>query len=133
MALGFTTSSAFGSLTVLPDRGFTREATQSVQTISFGDGYEQRVAVGINSTKEVYNLTFANRTKMDIDNIAGFLNSTGLGAGLSAFGGRQLARSNHGTQSAIVGGALALGGAINAVSGIRSASSSARSASKLFR
>ena len=50
MALGFTTSSAFGSLAVLPDRGFTREATQSVQTISFGDGYEQRVAVGINST-----------------------------------------------------------------------------------
>ena len=64
---------------------------------------------------------------------AGFLNSTGLGAGLSAFGGRQLARSNPGTQSAIVGGALALGGAINAVSGIRSASASARAASKLFR
>ena len=56
MALGFTTSNAFGSLAVLPDRGFTREATQSVQTISFGDGYEQRVAVGINSTKETSQL-----------------------------------------------------------------------------
>ena len=82
MALGFTTSNAFGSLAVLPDRGFTREATQSVQTISFGDGYEQRIAVGINSTKETYNLTFANRTKQDIDNIAGFLNSTN---GVTAF------------------------------------------------
>ena len=64
---------------------------------------------------------------------AGFLNSSGLGAGLSSFGGRQLARSSPGTQSAVVGGALALGGAINAVSGIRSASANARAASKLFR
>ena len=61
---------------------------------------------------------------------ASFLNSSGIGAGLSSFGGRQLARSSPGTQSAIVGGASAVGGAVNAA---RSAGSSMRVAAKVFR
>lgn len=61
---------------------------------------------------------------------ASFLNSSGLGAGLSSFGGRQLARVSPGTQSAVVGAVAGVGGAINAA---RSASNSARVAAKVFR
>tara|TARA_R100001443_G_scaffold39039_1_gene52485 strand:- start:19598 stop:20011 length:414 start_codon:yes stop_codon:yes gene_type:complete len=75
MALGFTTSSAFGSLTVLPDKGMTRQATPQVRRVNFGDGYEQRTTFGINSVKEEYNVAFKNRTRGEIENIAGFLKS----------------------------------------------------------
>ena len=75
MALGFTTSSSFGSLTVLPDKGMTRQATPQVRRVNFGDGYEQRTTFGINSVKEEYNVTFKNRTRGEIENIAGFLKS----------------------------------------------------------
>lgn len=82
MALGFSTTSAYGSLTILPDRGMTRNAKQKTRTIKFGDGYEQRSTKGINNTEETYNVSFKNRTKQDIDNIAGFLNSLN---GVTAF------------------------------------------------
>tara|TARA_Y100001937_G_scaffold80641_1_gene109206 strand:- start:745 stop:1158 length:414 start_codon:yes stop_codon:yes gene_type:complete len=75
MALGFTTSSDFGSLTVLPDKGMTRQATPQVRRVNFGDGYEQRTTFGINSVKEEYNVSFKNRTRGEIENIAGFLKS----------------------------------------------------------
>ena len=75
MALGFTTSSAYGSLTVIPDKGMTRNAQQKTRVIKFGDGYEQRTTKGINNTQETYNVSFNNRTKGEIGNIAGFLNS----------------------------------------------------------
>jgi phage-related protein len=73
MALGFTTSSNFGSLNVLPDKGMTRKATPQVRRVNFGDGYEQRTTYGINSVKEEYNVSFKNRTRGEIENIAGFL------------------------------------------------------------
>ena len=82
MALGFNTTSAYGSLTILPDRGMTRNAKQKTRVIKFGDGYEQRSTKGINNTEETYNVSFKNRTKQDIDNIAGFLNSLN---GVTAF------------------------------------------------
>ena len=47
MALGFTTSSSYGSLTVIPDKGMTRNAKQKTRVIKFGDGYEQRSTKGI--------------------------------------------------------------------------------------
>jgi len=63
----------------------------------------------------------------------GFLATTGLGAGLSAFGGRQLASLSAGTQQRLTGVGLGIGGALGAVRSARSAASSARVASKLFR
>ena len=54
MALGFTTSSDFGSLNVFPDKGMTRQATPQVRRVNFGDGYEQRTTYGINSV-HIYN------------------------------------------------------------------------------
>jgi phage-related protein len=82
MAIGFNTTSAYGSLSVLPDRGMTRSAKQKTRSIKFGDGYEQRSTKGINNTEETYNVSFKNRPKQDIDNIAGFLNSLN---GVSSF------------------------------------------------
>ena len=82
MALGFNTTSSYGSLTILPDRGMTRSAKQKTRVVKFGDGYEQRSTKGINNTEETYSVSFKNRTKQDIDNIAGFLNSLN---GVTAF------------------------------------------------
>ena len=82
MALGFTTTSAYGSLAVLPDRGMQRNAKPKVRKIQFGDGYEQRTTKGINNVEETYSISFKNRTKQDADNIAGYLISLN---GVTAF------------------------------------------------
>ena len=79
---------------------------------------------------------FVDNTEVNKDagprNIRGasFLNSTGLGAGLSAFGGRQLARVGPGLQQSLTGAAFAVGGVVNAA---KSASRAQKAASKLFR
>ena len=75
MALGFTTTSTYGSRTILPDKGLQRQSTPRVLVARFGDGYEQRLADGINSIDEVFNVTFNNRTKEEIDDITGYLAS----------------------------------------------------------
>jgi phage-related protein len=75
MALGFTTSPAFGSRTISPDKGLTRNSTPKVLVAKFGDGYEQRLPNGINSINETFSATFNNRTKEEIDDITGYLAS----------------------------------------------------------
>ena len=69
MALGFTV----GSLQVRPDKGLTRQSTPRVLRVQFGDGYEQRVAEGLNPMQETYNISYANRPKAEIDDIAAFM------------------------------------------------------------
>jgi len=69
MALGFTV----GSLQVLPDRGLNRQSTPRVLKVQFGDGYEQRVAEGLNSSQENYQISYSNRPKAEIDDIAAFM------------------------------------------------------------
>ena len=71
MAIGFTTSAAFGSRAIRPDKSLTRKSKPKVHLATFGDGYEQRLADGINSIAEVFNLSFATRTKEEIDDIVG--------------------------------------------------------------
>lgn len=82
MALGFTTTSAYGSRTVIPDKGMTRNVTPKVHKISFGDGYEQRTGYGINNINETYSVTFNNRTRAEIEDIAYYLGSLN---GVTAF------------------------------------------------
>ena len=69
MALGFTV----GSLQVLPDKGLSRQSTPRVLRIQFGDGYEQRIAEGLNSSQESYQISYSNRPKAEIDDIAAFM------------------------------------------------------------
>lgn len=75
MALGFTTSASYGSRTISPDRGIQRQSTPRVLTARFGDGYEQRIADGINSVDEVFNVTFNNRSAAEVDDITGYFAS----------------------------------------------------------
>lgn len=82
MALGFTTTSTYGSRDILPDKGLTRNSNPRVLVARFGDGYEQRIANGINSIDESFNVTFNNRTKEEIDDITGYLGSLN---GVTAF------------------------------------------------
>ena len=69
MALGFTV----GSLQVLPDKGLSRQSTPRVLKVQFGDGYEQRIAEGLNSSQENYQISYSNRPKAEIDDIAAFM------------------------------------------------------------
>ena len=43
------------------------------RVVQFGDGYEQRTQLGLQRDPKVWNLTFANRTDTERDNIITFL------------------------------------------------------------
>lgn len=75
MAIGFTTSSAFGSRAIRPDKSLSRSSKPKVHLATFGDGYEQRLSDGINSIKQVFNVSFGTRTKEEIDDIVGYFDS----------------------------------------------------------
>ena len=65
-----------------PDRGLKADQQPRVLTADYGDGYQQRVAAGINNTPESWNLTWRNRTSAEANKIVGFLETQ---AGVTAF------------------------------------------------
>ena len=69
MAIGFTDLT---STNRKPDKGMTRQSQPKVFKTEFGDGYEQRLANGINNLAESYGVSFSNRTKEEIDDITAF-------------------------------------------------------------
>ena len=75
MAVGFDISGSLG--VVKPDKGMTRNAKPVVHLAKFGDGYEQRLANGLNPLTETFSVSFNNRTKEDIDDIIDFFESKG--------------------------------------------------------
>ena len=88
MAIGFTIPQAesyneTGSdIQVIPDNTMRRQTDPAVIVASFGDGYEQRAANGINSLKEEYSVQFNSRQKSEIDNIIDFFDAK---KGVTAF------------------------------------------------
>jgi len=82
MAIGFVTTSTYGNRTIRPDKTMSKTSTPSVRKISFGDGYEQRLASGINNLKQSFTVSFNSRTKEEIDDITGYLDSLN---GVTAF------------------------------------------------
>jgi len=64
------------------DKGFSRGSAPKVHTITFGDGYEQRIADGINNLVQTMNVTFNTRPKAEIDDLVAFFESLG---GVSKF------------------------------------------------
>ena len=82
MALGFSTTASFGNRTVVPDRGMNRKNKPVIFQAKFGDGYQQRIANGINNLDQEFGVTFNTRTKAEIDDIVGFFESTN---GVTAF------------------------------------------------
>lgn len=67
---------------VAVDKGFTRASNPKVHTMTFGDGYEQRLADGINNLVQTMNVSFSTRPKAEIDDIVAFFESLG---GVSKF------------------------------------------------
>ena len=63
------------AIQIRPDKSLSRSSKPRVHLASFGDGYEQRLADGINSVKEEFSVSFNTRTKEEIDNIVAYLGS----------------------------------------------------------
>ena len=78
MAIGFVGS---GKL-FTPDKTLARNQTPRVRRQQFGDGYEQRLAEGINNVVESFQVTFVNKPKIDADDLAAFFETQG---GVTAF------------------------------------------------
>lgn len=74
MAIGFIVTGVNTSK-VIPDRSLSRSSKTTVRVAKFGDGYQQRVADGLNSVGSSFSLSFNNRTKEDIDDIVAFFES----------------------------------------------------------
>lgn len=64
------------------DKGFQRTSSPKVHTVTFGDGYEQRIADGINNLTQSMSVSFATRPKAEIDDLVAFFESLG---GVSKF------------------------------------------------
>lgn len=65
------------TFTHTPEFGAPKQVRPRVSAIKFGDGYEQRVAQGLNTQLEVWNLTFANRDEEEANEIDDFLIARG--------------------------------------------------------
>jgi len=65
------------TFTYTPSFSADLEESPTVQRIQFGDGYEQRVAFGINTQSKKWSLQFNNRTDTERDNILSFLRARG--------------------------------------------------------
>lgn len=63
------------SAKVMYDKGFSESPEPRVLKAQFGDGYEQRIVDGINNIPRTWQMTFANRTKGDIDKLYKFFNT----------------------------------------------------------
>lgn len=90
MALGFLLEDGLGwlngtsttSTRVTPDKMMSKAVTPKVILAQFGDGYEQRVADGLNNIKEEYSVSFNGRSKQEINAIVSTFN---IRAGTTAF------------------------------------------------
>ena len=78
MTIGFND----GVANRVPDRSQARTTTPRILYASFGDGYEQRLPLGINSLAEEYNVTFKTRPKADVDDMTDFFDTN---AGSTSF------------------------------------------------
>jgi phage-related protein len=65
-----------------PDKGLKSDQQPRILKAVYGDGYEQRVAAGINNIPESWNLTWKNRTSAEANKIVRFLEEQG---GVTAF------------------------------------------------
>lgn len=55
------------------DYGYSKQTQFKTRKTQFNDGYEQRVAFGLNTQPQVYSLTFSNRVNTEADAIEQFL------------------------------------------------------------
>jgi len=72
---GIASGDPSSAVTVVADRGMIRTATPRVLVASFGDGYEQRVADGVNPNNQIFTINFANREAAKIYEIAAYFDA----------------------------------------------------------
>lgn len=65
------------TFTYIPDFSANLTKRPRVRQVSFGDGYEQRSADGINTIRAVWSLSFNARTDAERDGILDFLEARG--------------------------------------------------------
>ena len=65
------------NFTWIPTYGSAASTKPTVTPVKFGDGYELRVPVGINSTPRQWQVTFANRATATADAIEAFFKARG--------------------------------------------------------
>tara|TARA_R100000458_G_C8096076_1_gene124740 strand:+ start:181 stop:549 length:369 start_codon:yes stop_codon:yes gene_type:complete len=65
-----------------PDFGAKRDSRPKVKTVSFGDGYEQRLVFGLNQSPKLWDLKWTAKDSTDADAIEAFLEAR---AGQEAF------------------------------------------------
>tara|TARA_R100000353_G_scaffold11708_3_gene12308 strand:+ start:2750 stop:3103 length:354 start_codon:yes stop_codon:yes gene_type:complete len=58
-----------------PDYGLSIEHTPNIETLSFSDGFEQRLTEGLNQNPRKLSLTFKNITESESDTLITFLNA----------------------------------------------------------
>ena len=58
---------------IIPDRGVATDQTARIFRAAYGDGYEQRVAAGINNLPESWSLSWNNRSLNDANKVIKFL------------------------------------------------------------
>ena len=59
---------------ITPAYGLQKTSAPTVRTVRFGDGYEQRLSLGLNQNPKSYNLTF-EVSETDADTIETFLDA----------------------------------------------------------
>ena len=57
-----------------PAPGMTKSSAPRFRTVQLGDGYENRITVGLNQNPKIYNLTF-NVSESESDTIEAFLDA----------------------------------------------------------
>ena len=65
------------TFTYTADFGYQKTTAPRVRRVAFGDGYEQRLAFGLNTQPQTYDLVFSYRSNEDADAIEAFLAARG--------------------------------------------------------
>lgn len=65
------------TFTYTADFGASKKLQPKVISVSFGDGYEQRVRNGLNTNPQTWDLSFSNRTDTEAEAIDAFLTARG--------------------------------------------------------
>jgi phage-related protein len=60
-----------------PSIGYSEQSKPKVSTLTFGDGYSQRVSYSTNTLTSTWNLSFINQTLVQASQIIAFLESKG--------------------------------------------------------
>tara|TARA_R100001443_G_scaffold33437_2_gene47354 strand:- start:9126 stop:9461 length:336 start_codon:yes stop_codon:yes gene_type:complete len=60
------------TFTISPSYTASEKSQPLIRSVKFGDGYEQRIQMGLSRDPKVWNLRFSNRTDTERDNILNF-------------------------------------------------------------